>query len=170
DRLAELRAEGELRLKRPLLRDAGRVVVMVIESGLTDSHHFGLPEQLLQAGGGVAGPARRLVGVQPGRGREAGALPGEGGGPGAVLGRRADHDDVVHGRLARPFQHRGAIRIEGHVDQVAVGVDQVGARHWRASTAWAGAEEPAVPAPPSPPAGTPGRRARPGPASASRYT
>jgi len=38
-------------------------------------------------------------------------------------------DDVAHAGLAGPLQHRVAIRVERHVAQVAVGVDQTRARH-----------------------------------------
>src|SRR5439155_289668 len=83
---------------------------------------------------------------------------------------RVQHDDRPDAGGPRPLQHRRPTRIERPIAQMAVGVDQVGARHWRAPTGWAAAGEPAVPAQPTPPAGTPARRARPGAASAFRCT
>src|SRR2546422_881188 len=41
DRLPELGGQRQLGLESAPLRVAGRVVVMVIEAGLSDSHHFG---------------------------------------------------------------------------------------------------------------------------------
>ena len=85
--------------------------------------------------------SKSLMGVDAGRGGEAGAGPGERYRPLALHQRGTDDDDVPDAGLQRAGEDRIAVGVERRIAQMAVGVDQHVTR-----PLWSG------PRPPRPPA------------------
>src|SRR3990170_1686561 len=99
------------------------MVVVVVEPGLADGHYRRIGQRRFDARRGVRVPGRGDVGMDAGRGRKSEGVRQFYGTPGGLEGIR-DDDDVSHARSPCPPKHLLAVRLERHVRQVAVGVNQ----------------------------------------------
>jgi hypothetical protein len=126
DRLAHLPRERDLSRERCPLRVARGIVVVIVESALSDRH--GLGKQLSQPGyvarcverGGVVGMDSR------GRKDVAGIVGRNLGGNCRRRQRLPDADDRPRARRAGARDYRVAVAAEGRVREVGVAVDEDG--------------------------------------------
>jgi hypothetical protein len=122
-RQARLRRDHELRLEGAALFLAGRVIVVVIETGFTDGHNPAVLRQAAKPVAGIRIPSARIMRVNTGGDRQAGLPRGKRQSDLGVGVRLAYHHNASKARSPGTLQDGGAIRVEGWIGEMAVGVD-----------------------------------------------
>jgi hypothetical protein len=123
-RLTRFGSEGKLCFEGAMLQGTRRVIVVEVESGLSDGDDPGVSEHATKPLLRLLAPALCIMRMNAGSGRETGVGGGQGqGGFGAATGL-SDHHNAAYPCRPGALQHIGQIGCVGRIGQVAVSVDQ----------------------------------------------